>query len=90
MLFKRDDKQRKKKTKDAGKKMFFRKKSCKFCLEKINRVDYKDTLKLKKYLTEKGKILPCHFTGNCAKHQRAVTEAVKKARFIALLPFVGE
>ena len=56
-------------------------------MEKIDEIDYKDVDKLKKYVSDKGKILPRRVTGNCAKHQRKVTEAVKRARTIALLPF---
>ena len=64
-----------------------RKKVCVFCAEKIDVIDYKDAEKLRKYISDKGKILPRRVTGCCAKHQRKVTEAVKRARTIALLPF---
>lgn len=67
-----------------------RKKVCSFCQEKATSIDYKDTVKLKRYLTDRGKILPRRVSGNCAKHQRALTIAIKKARIIALLPFVNE
>ena len=67
-----------------------RKKVCQFCVEKAEHIDYKDSAKLRKYVTEKGKILPRRMTGVCAKHQRALSEAVKKARIVALLPFKGE
>ena len=67
-----------------------RKKVCAFCVEKAEKIDYKDVAKLKKYVTEKGKMLPRRMTGVCAKHQRALSEAVKKARIVALLPFKGE
>ena len=67
-----------------------RKKDCQFCVEKAEHIDYKDSAKLRKYVTEKGKILPRRMTGVCAKHQRALSEAVKKARIVALLPFKGE
>lgn len=67
-----------------------RKKVCQFCVDKAEHIDYKDSAKLKKYVTEKGKILPRRMTGVCAKHQRALSEAVKKARIVALLPFKGE
>ncbi len=74
--------------------MAFRKrrkrKYCQFCADKVTEIDYKDTGKLKRYLTERGKILPRRVTGNCAKHQRALTTAVKRARIVALLPFVNE
>ncbi len=71
-------------------RMFFKKKFCKFCADKVDQVDYKDILKLKRFITEKGKILPNRITGNCAGHQRIVAEAIKKARYIALLPYVSE
>ncbi|MBO5477003.1 MAG: 30S ribosomal protein S18 [Clostridia bacterium] len=64
-----------------------RKKVCVFCAEKIDEIDYKDVEKLKKYVSDKGKILPRRVTGACAKHQRKITEAVKRARTIALLPY---
>ena len=81
----------KKRTKKSPKrKIFFRKKFCKFCKDKIDQIDYKDTLKLKRFVTEKGKMLPNRITGNCAGHQRMVAEAIKRARYIALLPYVGE
>ena len=64
-----------------------RKKVCVFCADKVDSIDYKDAEKLRKYISDKGKILPRRVTGCCAKHQRKVTEAVKRARTIALLPF---
>jgi len=67
-----------------------RRKVCSFCVDKIEHIDYKDTQKLKKYITERGKILPRRISGNCAKHQRQVTNAIKRARIIALLPYVIE
>ena len=63
-----------------------RKKVCVFC-GKDNAIDYKDTAKLKRYVSERGKILPRRITGNCAKHQRALTVAIKRARHIALMPY---
>ncbi len=68
-------------------KRFQRKKFCRFCAEKIEYVDYKDIKVLKNYLTERGKILPRRMTGTCARHQRELTEAIKRARSIALLAF---
>lgn len=66
-----------------------RKKVCVFCADKEhNGIDYKDVNKLKRYVSERGKILPRRITGNCAKHQRALTVAVKRARHIALMPYV--
>ncbi len=79
-----------KKKKMSPKKRFFRKKVCKFCLDKVAKVDYKDVGRLKRFVTEKGKMLPSRISGNCAKHQRRVAEAIKRARFIAILPYVGE
>lgn len=69
--------------------MHRRKKVCVFC-GKDNSIDYKDTNKLKRYISERGKILPRRITGNCAKHQRALTVAIKRARHVALIPYVCE
>ena len=66
-----------------------RKKVCVFC-GKDNVIDYKDTNKLKRYISERGKILPRRITGNCAKHQRALTVAIKRARHLAMMPYVCE
>ena len=66
-----------------------RKKVCVFC-GKDNVIDYKDTAKLKKYVSERGKILPRRITGTCAKHQRTLTVAIKRARHVALMPYVAE
>ncbi len=68
----------------------FRKKVCKFCTEKINDINYKDTARLAKFITERGKIMPSRITGNCARHQRALARAIKRARQIALLPYSAE
>ena len=62
----------------------------KLCVEKVEKINYLDTAKLKKYITEKGKILPRRMTGTCAQHQRAVASAIKVARLADLLPFKGE
>ncbi|MBQ3235556.1 MAG: 30S ribosomal protein S18 [Clostridia bacterium] len=67
-----------------------RKKVCTFCVEKVETIDYKDVAKLKRYVTEKGKILPRRMTGVCAQHQRALAKAIKRARIADLLPFKGE
>ncbi|MCD8120023.1 MAG: 30S ribosomal protein S18 [Lachnospiraceae bacterium] len=67
-----------------------RKKVCAFCGEKNEEIDYKDANKLKRYISERGKILPRRITGTCAKHQRALTLAIKRARHIALLPYTVE
>ena len=66
-----------------------RKKVCVFC-GKDNAIDFKDTKKLSRYISERGKILPRRITGNCAKHQRALTVAIKRARHIALMPYVTD
>lgn len=67
-----------------------KKKVCLFCQNKEEKIDYKDVAKLRKYITEKGKILPRRQTGVCAHHQRELTEAIKRARVMALLPFVAD
>ena len=69
--------------------MHRRTKVCVFC-GKDNTIDYKDVNKLKRYISERGKILPRRITGNCAKHQRALTVAIKRARHIALMPYVTD
>lgn len=77
---------------DRKKKPFYmlRKKVCRFCEDKKASVDYKDTAKLQKYLTERGKIIPSRISGNCARHQRELARAIKKGRAISLLPYVTE
>ena len=73
------------------KKVFLRRrKVCRFCADKISTVDYKDVKFLQQYIVERSKILPRRISGNCAKHQRIVQQAIKRARHIALLPFVSE
>ena len=67
-----------------------RRKVCTFCVDKVDVIDYKDVAKLRRFITERGKILPRRKSGNCAKHQRQVTLAIKRARNIALLPFTAE
>ena len=67
-----------------------RKKVCSFCVDKIESISYKEIGRLQRYVSERGKILPRRISGNCAKHQRQVTLAVKRARSIALLPFTTE
>lgn len=67
-----------------------RKKVCAFCADKNNVIDWKDAAKLKRYVTEKGKILPSRQTGVCSKHQRELTKAIKRARNMAILPYKGE
>ncbi len=67
-----------------------RRKVCAFCLAKAETIDYKDIATLRKYVTEGGKILPRRMTGVCAKHQRVLAKAIKRARLVDLLPFKGE
>ena len=67
-----------------------KRKVCSFCVDNIEHIDYKDAPRLRRYLSERGKILPRRITGTCAKHQRQLTVAIKRARHIALLPFVNE
>ena len=67
-----------------------RKKTCQFCVDKVTDIDYKDVAKLRRYLTERAKIVPRRMSGSCAKHQRQLTTAIKRARIIALLPFTTD
>lgn len=67
-----------------------KKKVCQFCADRAAVIDYKDTPKLRKYLSERGKILPRRVTSTCARHQRELTEAIKRARQIALLPYTSD
>ncbi len=67
-----------------------RRKVCNFCIDKAESIDYKDIAKLRKYLTESGKILPRRMTGVCARHQRELAVAIKRARQMALLPYVAD
>lgn len=67
-----------------------RKKVCTFCADSIDHVDYKDTARLKKCTSERGKILPRRISGTCAKHQRQLTLAIKRARMVALLPYIDD
>ena len=68
---------------------FFKKKVCKVCIGKM-KIDYKDAVALRKYVSERGKILPRRITGACAKHQRKISQAIKRARAIAILPYVSQ
>ncbi len=75
-------------TNNRGKRT--RKKVCAFCVDKVTEIDYKDVPKLRRYLSERGKIVPRRVTGTCARHQRQLTTAIKRARHVALLPYVSE
>jgi small subunit ribosomal protein S18 len=74
----------------GGKMRRSKRKVCAFCVDKAESIDYKDVAKLRKYVTERGKILPRRISGTCAKHQRQLTASVKRSRNIALLPFTTE
>ncbi len=67
-----------------------KKKVCAFCVDKVAEIDYKDIAKLRRYVSERAKILPRRISGNCAKHQRQLTTAIKRARHIALLPYTAD
>ncbi len=67
-----------------------RKKVCAFCMDKIEVIDYKDVPRLRRFLSDRAKIIPRRVTGTCARHQRQLTVAVKRARHVAFLPYVGE
>jgi small subunit ribosomal protein S18 len=64
-----------------------RKRFCRFCADKVKSIDYKDVKRLEAFITERGKILSSRLSGNCAKHQRRIAEAITKARFVSLLPY---
>ena len=67
-----------------------RRKVCSFCVDKIGAIDYKDVAKLRRFISERGKILPRRVTGTCARHQRALTTAIKRSRHVALLPYITD
>ena len=71
-------------------RIFTRRKVCRFCADKSLVIDYKEVKTLRNFLTERGKIIPRRIYGNCAKHQRQLTEAIKRARQIALMPYSGQ
>lgn len=83
MAFERNDHDR-----PRGRKT--RKKVCSFCVDKIQEIDYKDVPRLRRYLSDRGKIVPRRVTGTCARHQRQLTTAIKRARHLALLPYVTD
>lgn len=71
------------------KRMFYRRRVCRFCTDSDVTIDYKDAKTLRNFVTERGKIIPKRIYGTCASHQREVTEAIKRARHLALLPYTG-
>ena len=76
--------------KKISKPGFVRKKFCRLCKNEVKDIDYKDVEFLQKFITEKGKIISTRISGNCVRHQRKIARAIKRARIMALLPFVGE
>lgn len=76
--------------KDGLKKKIFKKRPCRFCIDKVKVIDYLEHQKFQRFLTERGKIVPSRISGSCAKHQRQLAKAIKKARVLSLLPFVAE
>ena len=76
-------------TQRSFRNMHRKKKVCAFCADKVETIDYKDVAKLRKFITERAKILPRRVSGTCAKHQRELNTAIKRARIVALLPYVG-
>ena len=68
----------------------FRRKVCGFCVDKVEHIDYKDTARLRKYVSERGKIMPRRMSGVCAKHQRELAVAIKRSRQVALMPYVAD
>ena len=75
---------------NTKKRFFHRRKVCRFCADSSLEINYKDPKALRSFITERGKIIPRRITGTCAKHQRALSTAIKQARTIALLPYVGK
>ena len=90
-MFKPFHKPEKKKFKtDPKKKRVYKKRPCRFCADKVKNLDFIEYLRFQKFLTERGKIVPSRISGNCAKHQRQLAKAIRKARVMALLPFVAD
>ena len=69
---------------------FLKKRVCRFCQDKVEVIDYKDIARISRFITERGKIVPSRASGTCAKHQRRLAQAIKRARFVALLPYTAE
>ena len=76
--------------KPVKRRRFGRRKVCKFCVDKIDMVDYRDVKRVRTFVTERGKIIPRRISGNCAQHQRQLTTALKRIRTVALAPYVAE
>ena len=89
MFTKKKDKDKKFSKKPLDRRRIVRRKACKFCLDRIERIDFRDTARLSKFTSERGKILPRRISGNCAKHQRQLSGSIKRARAIALMPYLA-
>lgn len=76
-----------KRRKPRRRRRVFRRKVCRFCADKMTAIDYKDIDRLRKYISDRGKVIPSRVSGTCARHQRQLTVAIKRARMVALLPF---
>ncbi len=76
--------------KPVKRRRFGRRKVCKFCVDKVVALDYKDVKRLRTFISERGKIIPRRISGNCARHQRQLTSALKRVRTVALVPFTAE
>ncbi|MFQ5553399.1 MAG: 30S ribosomal protein S18 [Thermoplasmata archaeon] len=77
-------------TRPVRRRRFGRRKVCKFCVDKVDLIDYKDVRRLRNFVSERGKIIPRRIVGNCARHQRQLTHAIQRARTMALLPYTPE
>lgn len=77
-------------TKPVRRRRFSRRKVCKFCMDKVGLIDYKDFRRLRNFVSDRGKVVPRRISGSCARHQRQLTHAIKRARTMALLPSVAE
>lgn len=76
--------------KPVKRRHFGRRKVCRFCVDKVSLIDYKDVKRLRNFVSERGKIIPRRISGSCARHQRQLTHAIKRARTVALLPYASE
>ena len=83
------EKRKKRPATPADRRRIFRRKNCKFCAERVDGIDFRDTGRLSKFTSERGKILPRRISGNCARHQRELARAVKRARAVALMPYIA-
>ncbi|HYN20040.1 MAG TPA: 30S ribosomal protein S18 [Thermoanaerobaculia bacterium] len=77
-------------SKPLKRRRFGRRKVCKFCVDKVSLIDYKDVRRLRSFVSERGKITPRRISGSCSRHQRQLTHAIRRARTVALVPFTGE